>query len=34
MWQDAAIGLVFLQNNFDYIMSCVKIVFCSRFEVW
>lgn len=26
MWQDAAIGLVFLQNDFDYIMSCVKIL--------
>ena len=30
MWQDAAIGLVFLQNNFDYIMSCVKMESINR----
>lgn len=30
MWQNAAIGLVFLQNNFDYIMSCVKIESINR----
>ena len=30
MWQDAAIGLCFLQNNFDYIMSCVKMESINR----
>ena len=30
MWQDAAIGLVFLQNNFDYIMSCDKMESINR----
>ena len=33
MWQDAAIGLVFLQNNFDYIMSCVKMESINR-NLW